>query len=80
MYSQYLERLKQFVSVELVNWQQLNSDTSAQEASGEVFFLFWSIGSIEIEFDGKIFGKSSIRHPDRERPWKKYSWHDHQLR
>lgn len=33
MYTQYLERLKQFVSVELVNWQQLNSDMSAHEAA-----------------------------------------------
>lgn len=33
MYTQYLERLKQFVSVELVNWQQLHSDTNAQEAA-----------------------------------------------
>lgn len=32
MYTQYLERLKQFVSVELINWQQLNSDVSAQDA------------------------------------------------
>lgn len=33
MYTQYLERLKQFVSVELINWQQLQSDTSAHEAA-----------------------------------------------
>lgn len=49
MYTQYLERLKQFVSVELVNWQQLNSDVSAQDAgSGGCFdhFKFYLIRSI----------------------------------
>lgn len=32
MYSQYLERLKQFVSVELVNWQKLNKRTSGNSS------------------------------------------------
>lgn len=36
MYTQYLERLKQFVSVELVNWQQMNADVSAQEAASGI--------------------------------------------
>lgn len=34
MYSQYLERLKQFVSVELVNWQKLNKGGGGSGGGG----------------------------------------------
>lgn len=83
MFSQYLERLKQFVSVELVNWQQQNKSdgnhTATATASSDTPPEGIAVDSVELvgsETDVDVEDKDSVAH---KQPTPKDESHVHPL-